>query len=102
MKKVELSELANDVNYAKYKEVYEKGSLEHLKERFVAYQNGMLVYIAHNKDALDMSEISGISEHDQTPSVFDKIAEKVKGIICKDPILIIKVGSDSLYYFKKD
>lgn len=84
MKKVELSELTDDVNYAKYKEVYEKGSLEHLKERFVAYQNGMLVYIDYNKKTLD------------------EIAEKVKRIICDEPVLIIKVGSDSLYYFEKD
>lgn len=82
MKKVELSELANDVNYTKYKEIYKKGSLEHLRERFVAYQSGMIVYIGYNKE---------------TP---DKIAEKVNGIICDDPILIIKVGANSQYYLK--
>ena len=80
---VDLPGLTGDVNYTKYKEIYDKGRLEHLRERFVAYQDGMIVYIDCNK------------------GVLDKIAEKLNSIICDSPILIIKVGSDSQYYFKK-
>ena len=83
VKKIELSELTNDVNYTKYKEIYEKGSLEHLRERFVAYQDGMIVYINYNKETLD------------------KITEELNSIICDNPILIIKVDTNSQYYFEK-
>ena len=83
VRKVELSELTNDENYTKYREIYEKGSLEHLRGRFVAYQHGMIVYIDYNKESLD------------------EITEKLNRIICDDPILIIEVGSNSQYYLKR-
>lgn len=83
IKKVELSELTNDENYTKYREICEKENLEHLRGRFVAYQHGMIVYIDYNKESLD------------------KITEKLNRIICNDPILIIEFGSDSQYYLKR-
>ena len=81
MKKIELSELTDDVNYTKYREI---SKLKHLQGRFIAYQSGMIVYIGYNKETLD------------------KIAEKVNRMISDDPILIIKVGTNSQYYLKKN
>lgn len=83
MRKVELSEITNDENYTKYGEIYEKGSLEHLQGRSIAYQNGMIVCIGYNKEPLD------------------KITEKLNRIICDEPILIIEIGSNSQYYLKR-
>ena len=83
VRKVELSELINDENYTKYREIYEKGSFEHLRGRFIAYQHGMIVCIDYNKEPID------------------EITEKLNRIICDDPILIIEVDTNSQYYFKR-
>ncbi len=79
---IEVSELADDPNYAKYRELYENGGLEQLKGRFIAYQNGMVVYRGNEKDNLNT------------------VAEKVSSVVCNDPILIIQIGGGSQYYTK--